>query len=147
MQISRKGQLKRSKRNAKSEYRKLIFFFCLIFKQVLAKLHGVNPDSIVRLADLQFSLNKTLPEMASIVKLYLHDDPYNKDEVAKLLDMTEAELDTNILSENTRSVSAFKLQQRALHVFEGELIFFILSIAFFLTRTCINRSKSGVAVS
>ena len=82
-------------------------------------MHGVNPDSVTRLADLQCSLNKTLPEMASIAKLYLHDDPYNKDEVAKLLEMTEAELNQKILSEDTRTVSTFKLQQRALHVFQG----------------------------
>ena len=100
----------------------------------MAKLHGVNPDSIVRLADLQFSLNKTLPEMASIVKLYLHDDPYSKEEVAKLLDLTEADLDKNILSENTRSVKAFKLKQRALHVFEGELIFCIFLLLLCKTR-------------
>ena len=79
----------------------------------------MNPDSITRLADLQCSLNKTLPEMASIVKLYLHDDPYSKEEVAKLLDASEAELDQKILSENTRTITTFKLQQRALHVFQG----------------------------
>ena len=65
--------------------------------------------------------------MASIVKLYLHDDPYSKEEVAKLLDVSEAELDQKILSENTRTVTSFKLQQRALHVFQG---YIYTSIAF-----------------
>ena len=84
-------------------------------------MHGVNPDSILRLADLQKSLGKTLPEMAEIANLYLHWEPYNKEEVAKLLGMTEAQLDASVLSENTRSVQSFKLQQRARHVFEGNL--------------------------
>ena len=84
-------------------------------------MHGVNPDSILRLADLQKSLGKTLPEMAEIATLDLHWEPYTKEEVAKLLGMTEAQLDASVLSENTRSVQSFKLQQRARHVFEGNL--------------------------
>ena len=87
--------------------------------QVLAKLHGINPDSVTRLADVQFSLNKTLSEMAIISGLYLHDDPYSKEELSKLLGMTETELENQILSENTRDVGFFKLRQRALHVFQG----------------------------
>lgn len=57
--------------------------------------------------------------MASIAGLYLHDDPYSKEEVSKLLDMTEPQLENKILSENTRDVGFFKLRQRALHVFQG----------------------------
>ena len=86
---------------------------------MLAKLHGINPEAVTRLADVQFSLNKTLPEMAAIAGLYLHDDPYSKEEVSKLLDMTESQLENKILSENTRDVGFFKLRQRALHVFQG----------------------------
>ena len=86
---------------------------------MLAKLHGINPDSVTRLADVQFSLNKTLSEMAIISGLYLHDDPYSKEELSKLLGMTETELENQILSENTRDVGFFKLRQRALHVFQG----------------------------
>lgn len=74
---------------------------------------------MTRLADVQFSLNKTLPEMASIAGLYLHDDPYSKEEVSKLLEMTESQLENKILSENTRNIDFFKLRQRALHVFQG----------------------------
>lgn len=86
---------------------------------MLAKLHGINPDSVTRLADVQFSLNKTLPEMANIAGLYLHDDPYSKEELSKLLGMTETELENKVLSENTRDVGLFNLRQRALHVFQG----------------------------
>lgn len=93
---------------------------------MLAKLHGINPESVTRLADVQFSLNKTLPEMVSIAGLYLHDDPYSKEEVSKLLGLTEVELENKILSENTRDVSVFKLRQRALHVFQGRQLFFFL---------------------
>jgi hypothetical protein len=57
--------------------------------------------------------------MAAIAGLYLHDDPYSKEEVSKLLDMTESQLENKILSENTRDVGFFKLRQRALHVFQG----------------------------
>ncbi len=86
---------------------------------MLAKLHGINPESVTRLADVQFSLNKTLPEMASISGLYLHDDPYSKEELSKLLDMTETDLEKKVLTENTRDVGFFKLRERALHVFQG----------------------------
>lgn len=74
---------------------------------------------MTRLADVQFLLNKTLPEMASLAGLYLHDDPYSKEEVSKLLEMTESQLENKILSENTKDVNVFKLRQRALHVFQG----------------------------
>lgn len=86
---------------------------------MLARIHGINPDSVTRLADVQFLLNKTLPEMASLAGLYLHDDPYSKEEVSKLLEMTESQLENKILSENTKDVNVFKLRQRALHVFQG----------------------------
>ncbi|XP_057367540.1 N-acetylgalactosamine kinase-like [Daphnia carinata] len=91
---------------------------CRLAAKVLARLHGINPDSVTRLADVQCSLNKTLPEMASLAGLYLHDDPYSKEEVSKLLEMTESQLENKILSENTRDVNLFKLRQRALHVFQ-----------------------------
>jgi N-acetylgalactosamine kinase len=57
--------------------------------------------------------------MASIAGLYLHDDPYSKEEVSKLLEMTESQLENKILSEDTRNIDFFKLRQRALHVFQG----------------------------
>lgn len=79
------------------------------------------------MADLQFSLNKTLPEMAAIAGLYLHDDPYSKEELSKLLDLTQAELETKILSENTRHVDSFKLRQRAFHVYQGLLLLYVFS--------------------
>jgi len=91
---------------------------CRLAAKVLARLQGIEPDSISRLADLQTALNKTLPEMALDVECYLHDDPYGKEEIAKLLRVSESELETNILSENTRDVVEFKLKQRALHVFQ-----------------------------
>ena len=59
--------------------------------------------------------------MALLADLYLHDEPYSKEEVAKLLEMSEEDLETKILSENTRDVEFFKLKQRALHVFQGTL--------------------------
>lgn len=79
----------------------------------------MDPESVVRLADVQLALNKTLPEMADLANTYLHEEPYTKDELAKLLECTEAELETKILSVNTRDVESFKLKQRALHVFQG----------------------------
>ena len=60
--------------------------------------------------------------MALEVQRCFHDDPYDKEEIAKLLDISVSELETGILSENTRDVPQFKLKQRALHVFEGSLI-------------------------
>ena len=60
--------------------------------------------------------------MALAVKSYLHDEPYNKEEIAQLLEMSESELETGVLSENTRDIPQFKLKQRALHVFEGSFV-------------------------
>lgn len=82
-------------------------------------MHGINPSGLVRLVDVQTSLSKTLPEMAAIVSDCLHDEPYSKDELSKLLEITVQELENNILSENTRHVDQFKLKQRASHVFQG----------------------------
>jgi len=91
---------------------------CRLAAKVLARLHGVEHSRITRLADIQSALNKTLPEMALEVQRCFHDDPYDKEEIAKLLDISVSELETGILSENTRDVPQFKLKQRALHVFE-----------------------------
>ena len=59
--------------------------------------------------------------MVSIAGLYLHEDPYSKDELSKLLGLSEADLESRILTENTRNLNDFKLRQRALHVFQGHL--------------------------
>lgn len=60
--------------------------------------------------------------MALCVQQHLHDEPYGKQEIAKLLKISIPELETKILSENTRDILQFKLKQRALHVFEGSYI-------------------------
>ena len=58
--------------------------------------------------------------MVSEVKLCLHDEPYSKEEISKLLQISELELETKHLSENTKDINQFYLKQRALHVFQGK---------------------------
>jgi hypothetical protein len=41
-------------------------------------------------------------------------------QVQEILEVSEEELDSDILTPNTRSVASFKVKQRALHVYEGK---------------------------
>lgn len=91
---------------------------CNLAAQVLAVMHGVDGTCITNLSQLQFSMRKTLPEMAAIVQTTLHKEPFSKEELASLIGLTVSELEERFMPDNTRHIEEFKLHQRALHVYE-----------------------------
>lgn len=95
--------------------------FRFIF-QILAKSKGLPWQKLQRLGDLQSALGVDLDNMIQIVKDTLHEEPYSKKEVCKLLGVDAEELDKISLTPNTRHIETFKLYQRGLHVFKGKYI-------------------------
>eukprot|EP00794_Sanderia_malayensis_P018052 gene18052-19861_t len=85
--------------------------------QVLAKLHGLNWKELRKLADVQKALGKSLQEMVDITKEKLHEEPYTRAEICKILEITEDEFIADCLSPRPVAVDAFKLHNRAVHVF------------------------------
>nr|XP_018904770.1 PREDICTED: N-acetylgalactosamine kinase [Bemisia tabaci]XP_018904771.1 PREDICTED: N-acetylgalactosamine kinase [Bemisia tabaci] len=94
---------------------------CRLAAQVLAKQSGLEWKGIKRLAAVQDLLGIDLPNMIKLVSENLHDSPYLKSEVCKLLEVDEQELNSVSLTENTLGVQEFKLKQRAMHVFSEAL--------------------------
>ncbi|KAJ8924749.1 hypothetical protein NQ315_000902 [Exocentrus adspersus] len=94
---------------------------CRLAAQVMAKKRGLQWTSVKKLGELQRELNADLADMIALVMEILHEEPYSKEEVARELGTTEAELDATSLTQNTRHVRKFKLRQRALHVFQEAL--------------------------
>ena len=69
--------------------------------QVIAKAKGLPWKDLRRLGDVQHHLEVSLSEMVKIVADTLHPEPYSKEEVCKVLGVTEEELVTTSLSQNT----------------------------------------------
>ncbi|KAI5700590.1 hypothetical protein M8J76_012636 [Diaphorina citri] len=87
--------------------------------RIIAKKKDVdNWKDILYLGELQTKLAVSLKEMIDIADAILHPEAYTKEEVQEILEVSEEELDSDILTPNTRSVASFKLKQRALHVYE-----------------------------
>ena len=86
--------------------------------QVIAKVKGKDWRQVRKLLTLQESLGLPLSEMASVVRDVLHPGEYTREELCKILEISDEELQSECLNEKTRSVGSFKLHDRALHVFE-----------------------------
>ena len=91
---------------------------CRLSAQVIAKAKGKDWKQVRKLLTLQESLELPLSEMAGIARDVLHPEPYTRDELCKILEITDEELQSECLNEKTKSVASFKLHDRALHVFE-----------------------------
>ena len=74
-----------------------------VFGQVLAKISSLDESKILKFFDLQLALNSDFDEMLQLVEKKLHKDPYSRDEVCRILEISEQELSENLLSENTRN--------------------------------------------
>ncbi|KAK9738070.1 GHMP kinases C terminal [Popillia japonica] len=94
---------------------------CRLAAQIIAKKKGLDWINIKRLGELQIALNVDLGTLITIVKEILHEGPYSKDEVLKVLDVSAEELTKTSLTPNTTHIQEFKLRDRALHVFTGQL--------------------------
>jgi len=79
----------------------------MCLSQILAKLNNVAPSGeLKRLGDLPPKLGVTLTEMVAVVERTLHEEPYGKEEICKILGLTVSQLDETWLSERSRSGSA-----------------------------------------
>lgn len=90
----------------------------LAAKILMTVSKAAKSDKIITLSEVQKTLQYNLEEMVELVHKQLTKDIYTKNEICKLLDVGERELDSLYLSPNTRHMKEFKLKQRALHVYE-----------------------------
>ncbi|XP_058500336.1 N-acetylgalactosamine kinase [Solea solea] len=90
---------------------------CRIATKMLAQVKGLDPSSVMKLAEVQKALNTSLEEMLALVDQVLHPEPYSREEICKVLCVTSEQFSTELLSANTQHVTHFKLHQRAKHVY------------------------------
>ncbi|CAG5957859.1 unnamed protein product [Menidia menidia] len=90
---------------------------CRIATKMLAKARGVDPGNLLKLAQAQVALKASLEEMLALVDEVLHPEPYSREEICKVLCITEEQFSTDLLSANTQDETHFKLHQRAKHVY------------------------------
>lgn len=90
---------------------------CRIATKVLAKSKGLDWNRLAKLAQVQTELKASLEEMLALVDEELHPEPYNREEICRVLGVTAEQLCTDLLSANTQHVTHFKLYQRARHVY------------------------------
>uniref|UniRef100_A0A1B6HHN5 Galactokinase n=1 Tax=Homalodisca liturata TaxID=320908 RepID=A0A1B6HHN5_9HEMI len=91
---------------------------CRLASQVLAKNRNIPWEKCLRLADFQTAAGMKLDEVIKLVIEVLHEAPYSKTEICKILEVSEEELNDLTLTPNTEHVEEFKLFQRAMHVFQ-----------------------------
>nr|XP_012618974.1 N-acetylgalactosamine kinase isoform X6 [Microcebus murinus] len=85
--------------------------------KLLAKHKSLQWDKVLRLEEVQAKLGVSLEEMLLVTEEALHSEPYSPEEICRYLGISLEELRTQILSPSTQDVLAFKLYQRAKHVF------------------------------
>lgn len=91
---------------------------CRLATKVLAKsLNLPNWKDLTKLIEVQRASQKSLPQMLEAVDQFLHKETYTKEELTRVLESSEGDIDSVMLTPNTRHLTDFKLHQRALHVF------------------------------
>ena len=76
--------------------------FCTLCWQVLAKTRGLEWNGLQKLGELQTELGLSLEKMLDLVEEVLHPEPYSKEEICKLLEISTEQLGNTILSANTQ---------------------------------------------
>ncbi|CAH2262976.1 jg18685 [Pararge aegeria aegeria] len=111
---------------------------CRLASKILALSADTTKDhSIITLSQVQKILDKTLADMVALVYEKLPKLVYTKEEVCKILNISEEEMDDLYLTQNTRHLTEFKLKQRALHVYEEA------SRVEEFRKTCMQSKKNG----
>lgn len=87
---------------------------------MLAKKLNLPWRDIDRFATLQARLNCSLEEMINFADTYLPQELYFRQDVCTEFNITDTDLEENLLSCNTKHLQEFKLRQRTLHVFHGK---------------------------
>ncbi|XP_062848099.1 N-acetylgalactosamine kinase [Trichomycterus rosablanca] len=90
---------------------------CRLATKVLAKVRGLDWTAVQKLGQLQTELGFSLEKMLELVMEVLHPEPYSREEICKVLEITNEQLCDSILSANTQDVTHFKLYLRARHVY------------------------------
>lgn len=90
---------------------------CRIAAKILGRAMAVELSRILTLAQVQTELKASLEMMLSLVDEVLHPEPYNREEICKVLGITMEEFSTDLLSANTQHMTDFRLHQRAKHVY------------------------------
>ncbi|XP_015283419.1 PREDICTED: N-acetylgalactosamine kinase isoform X2 [Gekko japonicus] len=90
---------------------------CRLATKLLAKSKGLDWKAMAKLQDVQVALKLSLEEMLTVVEEVFHPEPYSIEEIGEHLGISPKELCAQILSQNTRDVTIFKLYQRAKHVY------------------------------
>lgn len=91
---------------------------CHLAARVIAKMKDLNWREVKKLLILADSLGLPISEMSSVVTEILHPEPYSREEICKILEISDQELVTECLSEKSADVKSFKLCDRAKHVYE-----------------------------
>ncbi|XP_068595138.1 N-acetylgalactosamine kinase [Brachionichthys hirsutus] len=90
---------------------------CRIATKMLARARKLDLSKLLRLADVQTELKASLKQMLALVEEVLHPEPYSREEICRLLEITAEQFSTELLSTNTQHVTHFRLHQRARHVY------------------------------
>jgi hypothetical protein len=67
---------------------RIFFKSVLLLLQIIAKKRGLSWEKLASLADLQSALGASLDDMIALLKEFLHEQPYSKEEVRYLCDLT-----------------------------------------------------------
>lgn len=91
---------------------------CRLAAQMIAKKRNKDWEHVQRLIDIQEKLAFDLDEMVTVVMTDLHEQPYTLDEICESLGTDYERLKKTSLISSFNTSQTFKLQQRALHVFQ-----------------------------
>ena len=91
---------------------------CHLAARIIAKQKGLNWREIKKLMMLSDALKVPLSEMSGVVTECLHHEPYSREEVCQLLEVSDDEFAAECLTEKSKDVTSFKLHDRAKHVYE-----------------------------
>lgn len=93
---------------------------CRLGCRIIAKKLDQDWRKCERFSLLQQLLGCSLVELERFADKILCKEVYSRDDIVDELGVTEAELDREFLTPNTRHIEKFKLRQRALHVIQGD---------------------------
>ena len=91
---------------------------CHISARVMAKGKGLDWTKVKKLLPLADALGLPPSEMTPVVDDVLHREPYSREEICKILEISDEEMSRECLTEKSRDVQSFKLHDRAKHVYE-----------------------------
>lgn len=92
---------------------------CRLAAKILAHICGIlNNSKVITLREVQDKSGNSLEAMIQLVLKHLPQAFYTKEEICDILEISEDTLNETYLTPNTIHLSEFKLQQRALHVYE-----------------------------